>query len=247
MLFGKTSETQLLITSSFASSKQKTPTSFARQSDGLFTRRNLIFVCLILLIFFAFTAHGTVLRRNKAMNKFEAKKTFGNLIYSRDSASESDLASSHDITNTIESFGQAPLFHFLQVSYKLLHSLCQGLSYRKCSEFRQLAKKWLKRKYHQTHPLPTNSVSRTKLSTFDSDIIHTSAKIIADEGLYSQLNATEYSSVKSRRKRLASGDRRLVHLVCKTDFVLEILEDGRVVGNRVKSENGELPIMFVFD
>ena len=230
----KLSNTKFLITSSLVTSKQKTTTSLSRQSDDLFTTRSLLLVILVLFSFFAFIAHGTALRRNKAMNEVETIESTRNLIYIGDSVSYSDITSLQTASKTVKSTTEANFYN----SDKFLRSLCHRLSYQICLKLCQLAKQWVKRKFLRYQPstiLPL--FEHDKLSADTTSFLTTTKD---DKSLSSQLNKSEYDTIRTRQKRLASGDRRVVHLYCRTNFVLEIQDDGSVVGNPIKTDKGKL-------
>ena len=107
---------------------------------------------------------------------------------------------------------------------------CDQLSYSRCLILYRLLKKavnypWYKR-LHLTPSIDTRRADEPR------------RQIALNEAIVEATTPSLFEA-KSRQKRLARGDRRLVHLYCRTHFVLEILDDGRVVGSPRKSENGE--------
>ena len=68
------------------------------------------------------------------------------------------------------------------------------------------------------------------------DLIH---RLDIDNNInYLPLNAI-FLSPSARSKRMAGGDRRLVYMYCRTNFILEIKDNGKVVGNRQKTSKGQ--------
>ena len=119
--------------------------------------------------------------------------------------------------------------------FRKTRRLCYGYTYQQCFVIQHLIKFWRKKKLDQTQTAAKPFLLKTKPTANQPSTV-TSATIL-EKTTSSKLPVHHHP--RSRRKRLASGDRRLVHMYCRTRYVLEIQKNGSVVGVPTKTESGK--------
>ena len=230
-MFGKLPKAQSLITSSCFSNKQRTTTSLSRHNYNLFTTKALILIGILLLLFM--TANSFVVKKS-GMNAFEENwhlrekllkfncehclpptEREGHLLEKDNDKDKSVLKRPKELA-------------------KLFPLACGILSYRKCLALHRLMKIKRRWKPQINHHYDATILPATRNGNVDSN-----EKQLQPRPITTDSESSRFKNLLSRQKRFALGDRRLVHLHCKTRYVLEILEDGRVVGNPEKTENSK--------
>lgn len=241
-MFAKPLERQLKILSSNINLKppKKVAVSFGYWNHVVSTKILRFSAVLLVFLFFTVSTNGMTIQ-NSVLNT-------GNYIIDKDKGQDGTFRSldwtqtflksctecfEFDLVGTSSGSRKSPSLNFrhLESSPRLnkANLRCKLLSYSRCLFLHQLSKSITNERRRTTseinskltanelrHQKPVNEASPLKASPPVRDL------------------------AKSRRKRLVGGDRRLVHLYCRTHFVLEILEDGRVVGSPMKSDSGKL-------
>ena len=211
----KRTNKQLLIASSIA--KQRTATSYRlSRSDGkCFLTKGAILVSAILLIVFTLTGIIVLRKVNEKMTKSRlvATPVCKNCPTMLRLILQRKRFKQNFDKNTKK-------FAFL----KTLNRLCDKLRDEKCGFLQVLFSSQRARQNNDQQLLQQEQGRDSPIPLAYNLELNTETHV--------QIQA------RSRQKRLAQSDRRLVYLYCRTNFILQITEDGKVIGNRKKQKAG---------
>ena len=118
---------------------------------------------------------------------------------------------------------------------KILRRLCGSLSYVKCYFKLKVKQEPLKELLSEQKDVLKCKLKNNEINI--NDVVNVDQETSLTEETVKPKSFMS-TLAKSRTKRLAMGDRRLVHLYCRTNFILQIKENGKVIGNHKKSKKG---------
>ena len=216
---------------------QRAVTSHVRHGDiRTLSTRNIYF---LLLIIFVMTSEGFITNANWRNKHQSSKRADFDLLTRPNCIGCFEAKQEHQTTSQTRLSGLTSPNSCLFMT-KVLENFCGKMTVTKCYfVYKQRTENSENRLMKQIF---ISYNTRCKLLDNNNDLIVIDQKTKFLQKLFPK---TPKSNL-SRQKRLASSDRRLVFLYCRTNFILQITKSGKVIGNPEKSTNGKETIALLF-
>jgi len=219
---------------SFLKINQRAVTSQLRHGDiKKQSTRNIFFLLFLFSIMNLMTVEGFILKPSRHFERRSSTNPFNFLT--RPNCVECYKTKPESLTTSQNRLSRLNSPYSCFFIAKVLRHFCGKMTVSKCITFynQRYVKQKLKQIIFLYNQRRCNLLDSVKSS--NDDMITSDQKIN-----FYQAISPKYSAKKlSRQKRLAMSDRRLVHLYCRTNFILRITKNGTVIGSPEKLSEGK--------